>query len=203
MLKKDYKIDRFVNSSHSIIFNLIGNGVKVLDVGCASGFLAERLKNEKQCTVVGIEFNPELANQARTYCKEVFSGDVEEIDIRYPEDYFDTIIFGDILEHTKDPKKVIMRYKKYVTKDGRIIISLPNIAFWSIRLNLLFGRFDYREKGILDKTHLRFFTIKSAQRLIRDCGLKILETKYAGRMIYYLRLFPTLFAYQSINVCKK
>jgi len=82
-------------------------------------------------------------------------------------------------------------------------MSFGNRGFWSIRLNLLFGNFDYQEKGILDKTHLRLFTIESAQGLIRNRGLKVLETKYAGRMIYYLRLFTTLFAYHSINVCKK
>lgn len=201
MASGNYELDRFTNSSHSVIFSLVGDGAKVLDVGCANGFLAEKLKKEKQCEVWGIEVDPELANQAKAFCKEVFAGDVEDLDIHYPADYFDAIIFGDILEHTKDPKEVIIRYKKHLKKDGKMIVSLPNIAFWSIRLNLLFGRFDYQEKGIMDRTHLRFFTIRSARELIWDCGLKILEIRYAGRLMYYLRLFPTLFAYQSINVC--
>jgi len=200
MTRKEYKLDRFVNSSNSIIFNLVRNGEHVLDVGCADGYLAERFTKEKHCEVVGIELDPDMAIRAKKHCKKVFSGDVEELDIPYPENYFDAIIFGDILEHTKDPKKTIIKYKKFLATNGRIIISLPNIAFWSVRLKLLFGNFNYQDCGILDKTHLKFYTIKTAKELCKECGLRIFETRYAGRLIHYLKIFPALFACQSINV---
>ncbi|OGL46169.1 MAG: hypothetical protein A2W05_06165 [Candidatus Schekmanbacteria bacterium RBG_16_38_10] len=199
----EYKFDTFVNSSNMRITNMVRQGSIVLDVGCASGYLANRLKVEKKCLVYGIEIDSEMAARASNSCEKVFLGDIENLCL--PERYynfFDYIIFGDVLEHTKSPEIVLNNYLKYLKKDtGNIIISLPNCAYWLMRLSLLFGKFNYKDCGIMDRTHLRFFTKKTAIEMIKKCNLEITGIKYPGRISHYVRIFPALFAYQFLFLC--
>ena len=205
-------------SAHMTIIQLVGSNKKVLDVGCATGQLAKRLV-EKGCEVVGIEIDNESAQFARRYCRDVIVGDVEILkDLPYPEGYFDVIIFADVLEHLKDPQAVLTNLKRYLKKDGYILCSIPNVAHIYVRLNLLFGKWEYRDLGILDKTHLRFFTKKTAIELVERAGYKIAEIYYTPwvplfklnkfhfgrRLEYYItRLFPKLFALQFIIKAKR
>lgn len=204
-------------SAHMLIVQLVGKNKKVLDVGCATGLLAKRLV-ENGCEVVGIEIDDESARFAKKYCKNVIVGDVELLEhIPYPEKYFDVIIFADVLEHLKDPQSVLVNFKKYLKRDGYIICSIPNVAHIYVRLNLLFGNWEYKDLGILDKTHLRFFTKKTAIRLIENAGYTIdkiyytpwiplftLRKFYFGRKLeYYItKLCPTLFALQFVIKAK-
>jgi len=203
--------------AHKRIVQLTGKNKKVLDVGCATGQVAKKLI-ENKCEVVGIEIDDESAQLAKKYCKDVIIGDIETLEtLPYPEKYFDVIIFADILEHLKDPQAVLLKLKKYLRKDGYILCSIPNIAHIYIRLNLLLGKWEYRDAGILDRTHLRFFTRKTAIKLIEQAGYKIVEIYYTPwiplfklrkfhfgkRLEYYIaRLFPTLFALQIIIKAK-
>ena len=199
----NYKLDTFVNSSHRLITNMVREDCIVLDVGCASGYLADILRTEKKCVVYGVEIDPEKASRAEKSCKQVFLGDVDSLQL--PEIYlgfFDCIIFADILEHTKNPETIPTRYSQYLKNTGYMIVSLPNVAYWLIRLKLLFGRFDYTDCGIMDKTHLRFFTIKSAFEMIEKCNLEVIDIKYPGRIIHYIKIFPSLFAYQTLLLCR-
>ncbi len=158
--------------AHTKIIELIGTGKKILDVGCATGLLANELK-KKGNAVYGIEADPRQAEMAKRFCEEVLVGDAENIDIPWEQGYFDTILFADILEHLKFPERLLTKLSKYLKKDGFIIVALPNIAHISIRLKLLFGVFDYEEIGPLDRTHIRFFTYKTAKRMIEDAGYQI------------------------------
>jgi 2-polyprenyl-3-methyl-5-hydroxy-6-metoxy-1,4-benzoquinol methylase len=165
-------------SSHSKILALVGKNKRVLDIGCATGYLGEALK-KIGCEVIGIEIDEEAARIARTKIHDVIIADVESINhLPYPDGYFNVHIYGDILEHLKRPDLVLLRFRKYLSNDGRVIASIPNVANWVIRLNLLRGRFQYSDIGILDKTHLRFFTVESIKQLFESAGYKIIALDY-------------------------
>jgi len=197
---------------------MIGVNKKVLDVGCATGQISRRLK-ENGCTVVGIEIDEESAKVTKQYCENVIVGDVEKLsELSYPEKYFDALLFGDVLEHLKDPLRVLRNLKRYLKDDGYIVCSVPNVAHIYIRLKILFGKWDYEDTGLLDRTHLRFFTIKSVKKLIEDAGFKIEKIdfspwiplfrlrkfKYGMALEYYIaKLRPTLFASGSIVKARK
>jgi len=182
------------------IISLVGENKKVLDVGCASGYIGEHLK-KKGCSLVGIEIDKKCAEIAKRAYEDVIIADVEKLEaISYPEHFFDVIIFADILEHLKNPSETLIKFKKYLKKDGAVIVSLPNIAQIKIRLRLLLGKFDYEEIGILDRTHLRFYTLKTAKRLLENNSYKIISVDYSGFVSRYvfLKPLPTLFAHQFI-----
>lgn len=181
---------------HNKILRLVGSNKKVLDVGCAEGYLAEKLKTNG-CHVVGIEVKAGRAARAKLHCDSVLIGDVEKVPkSSFPEGFFDVIVYADVLEHTTRPDLVLQRQQSWLARNGYIIVSLPNVAFLTMRLQLLFGRFDYKEFGILDQTHLRFFTLKLARILLKEAQYRIIRTEYTGRLSLYppFLLFPSLFA---------
>ena len=126
-------------------------------------------------------------------------------------DYFDYIIFADVLEHVKDPLIVLKRFKKYLNDEGYILISLPNITNWRMRLKILFGNFEYEDKGILDNGHIRFFNEESAKKLISDSGLQIVkfeltvgDATLGSKFFHFIgTLWPNLMAYQFLIIAKK
>ena len=169
-LPYEFKPDEY--SSHMKILKLVrGANLKILDVGCATGYLAKELQ-KKGHTVYGIEANAEAAKEAKKYCNKVLVGDIETIKISFNE-RFDVIIMGDFLAHLKNPEKILEKLGLFLKEDGYIIASTGNIANIHTRLMLLFGKFDYVERGILDKTHLRFFTLNAFCRLIENAGFYI------------------------------
>lgn len=183
------------------IFQLVENQRTVLDVGCATGKLLEKLRDQKGCHTVGIEMDGALADQARLRCHQLVVGNIETLDLPFQAEVFDVIVFADVLEHLQNPEAVLKRLGTYVKKGGYFAISIPNIAFITVRLNLLFGRFDYAAYGVMDRGHLRFFTLKTAKKLVTDSGFQIVfvEGYNQVRDRYFLlrplgRLWKTLFA---------
>jgi 2-polyprenyl-3-methyl-5-hydroxy-6-metoxy-1,4-benzoquinol methylase len=162
------------NSSHTLIVELVGYDKHVLDVGTSTGYLAEALV-ERGCRVTGIAIDPKAARQAEEHCERVIVGDVESLDLdeELDEGSFDVIIFGDVLEHLKDPLRTLRRCKAFLNPGGYVVASVPNIAHGSVRLALMQGRFEYRSSGLLDNTHLRFFTRESVERLFDDAGFEV------------------------------
>ena len=193
-------------SVHQKIIQSIGKNKHVLDVGCSEGLLSKRMK------IVGIELDFDAASKAKSFCKEVIIGDVESIDLK-PEylNYFDVIVFADILEHLKDPLEVLKTFKNYLNDEGYIIVSVPNIANWKIRLQLLFGNFEYSAYGILDSGHLRFFNEKSARKLVNDAGFEISvfdlsvgDVNKFSKIFYSLgKIRPNLLAFQFLIIARK
>ncbi len=158
---------------HSQAINLIGSGKRVLDVGCSSGELAGMLK-ANDCTVVGVEYDQEAAEKAKERCEQVIVADLEAIKIfPFKEKEFDHILLMDILEHLRDPATLLKRLQPFLKREGTIIISIPNVANLSVRSALLFGRWNYTEYGILDRTHLRFYTRRTANALVTGAGYAI------------------------------
>ena len=173
------------NSSHTLIVELVGHGKRVLDVGCATGDLAEVLA-EHGCKVTGIEIDPEAARQAEERCERVIVGDVARLDLgaELDEESFDVVLLGDVLEHLKDPLQTLKRLKTFLCPEGYVVASIPNVAHGSVRLSLMQGRFRYRSLGLLDNTHLRFFTRESVEQLFKDAGLLITELRRTSRGIF-------------------
>lgn len=194
-LKGDYALAYYDSVPNEDVFRLVEAGKKVLDVGCSSGRLAEKLNKEKNCTVVGIETNKVTAQLAKGRCDAVVEADLESLPVlNYPEGYFDVIIFADVLEHCANPAEILDNLKKYVS--GYIIVSFPNVANWEIRLRLLFGQFDYEGGTILDDGHLRFFTLKSMKELIEQAGFRVVEVHPRNMLLKTLgNLWPSLFGW--------
>ena len=190
------------HSGHSKIIKHVGSNKKVLDAGCNKGYLCKEFRNNG-CSAVGIEADAESAEFARQFCDKVITADLEQLkELPYPDNYFDAMVFADILEHLKDPSLTLRWLKKYLKPEGLIIVSLPNIARLDIRLKLLLGKFDYEDAGIMDKTHLRFFTLSSAKKLIQSCGYKVIRIDYTG-LCSKIKILPTLISFQFIIVAKK
>jgi 2-polyprenyl-3-methyl-5-hydroxy-6-metoxy-1,4-benzoquinol methylase len=173
------------SSSHALIIELLGLDKRVLDVGCATGNLAEVLAG-RGCRVTGIEIDPEAARQAEKHCERVIVGDVESLDLgaELDEADFDVIVFGDVLEHLKDPLQTLRRFKPFLQTEGYVIASIPNIAHGSVRLALMQGRFRYRSLGLLDDTHLRFFTRETVEQLFDDAGFLIADLRRTTRGVF-------------------
>lgn len=163
-------------TSHTLAIDFIGYDKRVLDVGTATGYVAKVL-TERGCKVTGIELDAGAAKQAEEYCDRVIVGDVESLDLEAElgEDSFDAILFGDVLEHLKDPLDTLKRFKAFLRPEGYIVASIPNIAHGSVRLALMQGKFQYRSLGLLDDTHLRFFTRDSVDQLFNEAGFVIGE----------------------------
>jgi 2-polyprenyl-3-methyl-5-hydroxy-6-metoxy-1,4-benzoquinol methylase len=216
----NYNLKPFKHSSHYKILDLIEKNKKILDVACAGGYMASLLK-EKGCSVVGVDFDAEYINEAKKHCEAYFLDITKE----KVEGKYDVIILGDILEHLPAPNKILLDLKENLNENGYIIISLPNIVNIYPRLKILFGSFDYQDKGIFDRTHLRFFTRKTLKEMLVDTGYTIEKMEYTPipfhvafpgvpkfivDVFYYISylgtiIWPTLFAYQFVVKirCKK
>jgi 2-polyprenyl-3-methyl-5-hydroxy-6-metoxy-1,4-benzoquinol methylase len=163
-------------SSHSIIaasLNTLPAQSKVLDVGAASGTLARMCQN-KSLRLFGIEPNPKWAQIASPLYEKIWICSISDMDEGLLGG-FDVIVLGDILEHLPDPQAILQKLVDHQSSDTVFIISVPNIANLWVRLNLLIGRFDYEDRGILDRTHLRFFTRRSLTEMLKKAGLKIVS----------------------------
>lgn len=159
-------------STHSKIVSLVPPATRVLEFGCATGYMSDVLKNRLGCTVTGVEISPEAAELAEQHTDRVIVGDAEKIDYaaELAGEEFDVVLFADVLEHLKEPGDVLRRIRPFVAENGVVIASIPNIAHGSVRLALLGGEFRYRDLGLLDSTHLRFFTRASIQDLFEETG---------------------------------
>lgn len=193
-------MDSVINKHHAKVYDYVNPCIMkfapknklVLDVGCGTGALGRELKKNGNA-VYGIEISDKSIEISRSCLDKVFKIDLESEQILpFKENEFDVIIFGDVLEHLRDPLSVLKSFKKYLKKSGRMIISLPNIANWAIRLQLLSGKFEYTSEGILDDTHVRFFTLKTAKDLIRGAGLRIEHIEAVPGAPIPVAFFPRL-----------
>ncbi|HRY14806.1 MAG TPA: methyltransferase domain-containing protein [Candidatus Competibacteraceae bacterium] len=147
----------------------------ILDIGCGTGALGSGLKARQPCHVSGMECVPAVARLAAEALDAVHVGDVMEILPTLPEAHFDTIIMADALEHLADTDQALQCVRRALNKDGELILSVPNVGHWSALRDLLEGRWEYRDHGILDRTHLRFFTRNSAMAALARHGFDVVH----------------------------
>ena len=190
---------------HHIELRLVPKDSYVLDIGCHTGILAEALKQQNNAKVVGIDTDAAALAIARTRMKDALLINIEEsgwetVLVTQGWKNFDVIVFGDVLEQTCEPEAILRAAKKLLKPGGRIVVSIPNIANLRVRIGLLFGRFAYADSGILDKTHLRFYTKTTGRKMIEECGYAITEFDVAGYSLPHrlIRMFPGLLAVQFV-----
>ena len=204
-----YEFNSRPHGSQMKLVALVDPPGRVLDVGCSTGYLAERLQ-QRGSTVIGLEMDERAAELARRFCEAVYVGDIETMELPFEPGSFDAIVCGDLIEHLRDPQAVLSRLRPLLKPGGRLVLSTPNIANWAMRVGLLFGRFRYTEWGILDQTHTHLFTRKTLEETLRAAGYRItvfdftapvpvLSTPRVEGMAHVIgRLRPSLLAYQFV-----
>lgn len=146
---------------------------KIIEIGCNNGALARAYKQEHpDCTYIGVEIDARHAELARRHCDTVYTLDIEADAIGFFDQHSDadTWIFGDVLEHLRDPWGILARIRKTLTARGCIVICLPNVQHWSVQAKLSIGDFHYQDWGLLDRTHLRFFTRITMLEMVTQAG---------------------------------
>jgi 2-polyprenyl-3-methyl-5-hydroxy-6-metoxy-1,4-benzoquinol methylase len=204
-----------LGSSHQWLLERIPVGASVLDCGCAGGFFARAAIESRNAVVDGVEIDAEAARGAAGICRRIFVGSLDDPEFlrSLSGDLYDRVLFGDVLEHLARPELALSRAAELLAPGGRILVAVPNVAYWGIRLDLLRGRFDYTDSGLMDRTHLRFFTYHSVRELVRAAGCRVVEQDLTVRMSVpgllggllrgLVRRLPNLFAYQTLLELEK
>lgn len=183
------------NHSYSQIIRRIPRYAQVLELGCGDGSMSKLVREVCKAHIIGVDFNPDIVWKAQQFCDYVFTEDLDDphsLDALEGEK-FDIITLVDVIEHLKYPEKLLKRLSHFLLDEGQVLLSVPNIAHASVRLELLNGSFDYQQTGILDATHLKFFTLKSIQALLASVHYDIQEIDYTWHdlpdevITYYLQ----------------
>lgn len=151
---------------------------KVIEVGCSSGALAREFRRENsEVNWVGVEIDAEYAEAARRYCDEALVLNIDDCDENFYKRYSDRDcwVFGDTLEHLKDPWHVLKNIRQVIPSHGVVVACIPNAQHWSLVIKLALGEFRYEDSGLLDRTHLRWFTRKTMIELFQSQGFRIVE----------------------------
>jgi len=191
-----------------LLQEFVGKNCRVLELGCSTGYISRLLK-QNGCRVVGIESDRSAAHLAASICDQVILADLNGSEwTEQLEEQFDVVLMGDVLEHLVHPDQVLRTARKLLVPGGVVVVSLPNIVHWSQRMKTLVGRFNYQSVGLLDHTHLRFFTVRTALALIENSGYRILDFHpiIGGRFSTRFRFFwqalanlrPNLFGFQLL-----
>ena len=219
-----YTFKDFEGSSHRILIDLISRysdtACTLLDLGAAGGELGDALRRKFRRRI-GFEFDVDRISDLHSRFDQAVIADLESVR-RLPA-RADAIVLADILEHLRDPSKLLASVRESLTSDGHVFVSVPNIANITVRIGLMFGIFEYRERGILDSSHLRFYTMRSIKRQIEGAGFRIVAIRGSSvpirlilpkapefllrigeRMLTMVtRIWRGLFAYQIIIVAQR
>jgi len=159
------------NESRAISVRLVGCKKRVLEFGCSTGRVTAALA-QRACRVTAIDVDADAAEHARRYADELVILDLDEADLQsaFAGRRWDVALFGDVLEHLRDPLHVLREARGLLEPDGCVVLSVPNVAHADVRIALLAGDFPYGASGLLDRTHLRFFTLDSLTTLLNEAG---------------------------------
>ncbi len=181
----------------------------VLDVGCGVGGFGKWLRENKHCTVYGLDGHPEAVAAAKDNLDGIEQVDLDDLAAvkRYVgKRTFDRITFIDVLEHCLHPVELLEIFQQSLNKGGQIIISVPNVAHHSVRLGLLRGDFTYQDSGILDKTHVKLYTRATSLQLAEEAGLKVVHVEHTspaeGFWNFVSKIDPTWSAIQFVLICE-
>ena len=179
----------------------ISDATRILDIGCGVGILGRHLDG-KQCKVTGWDLKLTHIEAYEEYYVSMVERNVEKEGLG--NEKYDAVVFSDVLEHLNDAEKVFRQSRDILTAGGKVILSLPNVAYFENRLRIFMGNWDYTDDGILDRTHIRFYTLETARDLITDAGFTIVEMEpeipiihsaWKRNLFSFLsRNFPSLFA---------
>ncbi len=179
------------NNAHSYELQMLGWGKRVLELGPAAGYFTAGMVAQN-CVVTVIEGNESYRTALEQIAEKTIIGDLNQAGILDQVDgLFDAVVCGDVLEHLLDPQRVLCELTRFLAPGGKVIVSVPNIAHVDIRLKLLEGRFEYTPAGLLDETHIRFFTRASVHELVRRAGLVILDMRTTRIPAFHSEQAPT------------
>jgi len=191
---------RFINDKAKLI----------LDIGCGRGILGEVIKKEKRATVYGVDISSAAIKEAKNRIDKAFRVDIERNLKDWPSEIknkkYDVIVISEVLEHLFYPEKLLENIKEISHHETEIVITVPNVLFWKNRLKMFFGKFEYTDEGIMDRSHIHFFSWKSLKKLLKQSGYYIVAKKHyiPTRGTKWLgKIFPGLFAYQFVVKIKK
>ncbi len=188
------------NNPRTLIGNWVSEKAVVLEVGPGDGVISRWLKHVKHCRTTGIEYVPAAAEAARDAFDNLIIGSIEDRTVvEQAANFapFDAVIFADVLEHLVDPWRVLRNMLPLLAPTGHVLFSVPNVAHWSVRLNLLRGRFDYTDGYLMDRTHLRWFTQRTARALAHTAGYHIVAKANVYKP-HFARFWPSLNGYQIV-----
>jgi SAM-dependent methyltransferase len=147
---------------------------RVLEVGCGVGSLGAKYKAENPgCFYCGVEIHRPSAEIAAGRLDQVMACAIDDADLGAYLGSFDCIVYGDLLEHLTDPWATLARHRALLAETGRVAACIPNVQFWKVLQDLLHGRWAYGDEGILDRTHLRFFTLETIQQMFQSAGFAV------------------------------
>ena len=162
-----------------MLADLVPVGSRVLDVGCGTGSVSRIIADTRNAKIIGIEPNSHRAAAARARGVEVYQEPFTPGIVQRLEP-FNVILFADVLEHVADPGSFLQFARPALLPGGRVVASVPNVAHWTVRLDLLHGRFDYQPTGIRDATHLRWFTADTVRSLFETNGLRVISLQHTA-----------------------
>jgi len=177
----EYEVDLCGDSAPAHVVRMVGNDKYVLEVGAGPGSITKHLQSTGDCKVVALEIDEDAIEILKPYCQKVYKANLN--DSTWPnlvsdDGLFDTIVAADVLEHVYDPWSTLKSMTGLLSENGEIVISLPHVGHSSVVACLLDEDFKYRDWGLLDRTHIRFFGLKNIQALFNDAGLHIKEAKF-------------------------
>ena len=155
------------------------SAVSILDIGCGNGALGERLRQARECHIVGITYSQQEAELANVRLSRVICADLNSFDFS-DLGQFDCVIMSHILEHLYSPESFLERLKCVLRPESAVVVALPNVLFWKQRKEFVKGRWRYQDGGIMDRTHFRFFDCVSSKELLVHSGYEILRSQYSG-----------------------
>jgi 2-polyprenyl-3-methyl-5-hydroxy-6-metoxy-1,4-benzoquinol methylase len=177
----DYPVDVNSNTAAAKVIRFVGQKRRVLEIGCGPGSITKYLKNQNHCSIVGLELDPEAIRLVTPFCEKVLSVDLNNADwhtLAGKIGLFQTIVAADVLEHLYDPWTVLSQLRHLLDSDGEIIVSLPHVGHAAITGCLHNGSFEYRDWGLLDRTHIRFFDLAGIDTLFRTSAFKIVDVSF-------------------------
>ncbi len=181
--KYEYAVDPGADTAPARVVRMVGKGRKVLEIGSGPGSITRVLHELSRCRITAIEIDPEALKRVAPFCERALSADLN--DRAWPSalagERFECVIAADVLEHLYHPLEALAAMKSLLLPDGSIVISLPHVGHAALVACLLNEDFEYRDWGLLDRTHIRFFGIRNMQALFDDAGLKIVAAEFVVR----------------------
>ena len=179
-------------SAHAALIRLVGQDRRVLEVGSGWGHVT-RMLTQRGCRVTCLELCTEMAAVSEPFCDRMIVGNIEAVDLakELPSQGFEVITFGDVLEHLRDPVAVLRQVKLLLAPRGCVVASIPNVSHQSVLYALMLGEFPYSDDGLLDRTHLRFFTRRTVDGMFREAGFHINEMIAIRNDSFYVSTKPT------------
>jgi 2-polyprenyl-3-methyl-5-hydroxy-6-metoxy-1,4-benzoquinol methylase len=181
--KYEYAVDTTADTAPARVVRMIGREQRVLEVGSGPGSITKQLKEAGRCKVTALEIDPVAIELVKPFCEAVYSADLNssEWDKVLSGQKFEVVLAADVLEHVYNPLAVLKKMASLVTPGGRVVLSLPHVGHCAIATCLLLEDFEYRDWGLLDRTHIRFFGLKNIQDLLQQANLAITKVEFVVR----------------------